>query len=198
MKKTDTGNLEKEPRHTVERERQQGARYLNKKEESARVRASRSCERGYREGTRESRLPRLLASDPRRGRGARGTAQRIFHIHILHSLIRDAISHAFESRYSLDRLILNHRNPRRRETVDGSSDIFSRPRLERTSRSFKRRIGARGFVPYSRISVLSVSNAPILPRTFSRAYTPRVSRYGVPLVSLPSYRCGCLPGFLIA
>lgn len=31
VKKTDTGNLEKEAHHVVEHERQQGVRYLNKK-----------------------------------------------------------------------------------------------------------------------------------------------------------------------
>lgn len=38
VKKTDTGNLEKETRHVVKRERQQGVRYLNKKETGARAR----------------------------------------------------------------------------------------------------------------------------------------------------------------
>lgn len=35
VKKTDTGNLEKETRHVVKRERQQGVRYLNKKKDGS-------------------------------------------------------------------------------------------------------------------------------------------------------------------
>lgn len=44
VKKTDTGNLEKEVHHVVEHERQQGLRYLNKK----RWEHAREYERGLK------------------------------------------------------------------------------------------------------------------------------------------------------